>query len=376
VQELPNRIDLPFKRAHTGKTIILEPRFQIQDDCIIPYLDTAKVVEEASPEVKALAEKARREISSKEYLEKLEEQQRDIPSKDAEVITLGTGSALPSKYRNVSATLLRVPGYGNYLFDCGENTLGQLKRVFGEELPFVLRELKAIWISHLHADHHLGTASVIRAWHEETRIDEETRDNKLIVASETGMVSWLREYAEVEDFGHSRVDPVSVGFNVKFEHFFDDQRIKDFGLKSIRACDVNHCNAAMAVVFDFPNGFRVAYSGDCRPSQRFAELGQGATLLIHEATFDDELKGDAVAKKHSTTSEAIAIGRKMKARRILLTHFSQRYQKIPVMENREGNDQVVIVAFDYMRVKIGDIAKLEAFKPALMKLYENENGED
>ena len=67
---------------------------------------------------------------------------------DHEVITLGTGSALPSKYRNVSATLLRIPGKGSYLFDCGENTIGQLLRVFGpEKLADVLLDLKLIWIS-------------------------------------------------------------------------------------------------------------------------------------------------------------------------------------------------------------------------------------
>lgn len=56
-------------------------------------------------------------------------------------------------------------------------------------------------------------------------------------------------------------------------------------------------------------------------------------MLLHEATFDDELRGDAEAKKHSTTSEAIAVGMAMGAKRIVLTHFSQRYQKIPVMED-------------------------------------------
>ncbi|KAG0651895.1 tRNA 3 endonuclease 1 [Hyphodiscus hymeniophilus] len=373
VQGIPQK-DAPYEIARIGKTFILEPRFEIQDDKIVHYLDTAKVVEEASPEVDALAVKAREEITTKEYLEKLEEHQKDIPSKDAEVITLGTGSALPSKYRNVSATLLRVPGFGNYLFDCGENTLGQLQRVFGSELPEVLRELKVIWISHLHADHHLGTASVIRAWNEYTRDDERTKANKLIVASEPEMQSWLREYAQVEDYGHSRVMPIPMGFQSGIlEYYFDKEKEKSFGLSCIKACGVKHCNGAMAVVFQFPNGFKVAYSGDCRPSEKFARLGEGATLLIHEATFDDELKGDALAKKHSTTSEAIEVGRQMNARRILLTHFSQRYQKIPVMEERDGHDQVVIVAFDYMRVRIGDIAKVEAFKPALLKLYEEKD---
>ena len=50
---------------------------------------------------------------------------------------------------------------------------------------------------------------------------------------------------------------------------------------------------------------------------------------MHEATFDDELKDEALAKKHSTTSEAIAVGVAMGARRVILTHFSKRYQNIP-----------------------------------------------
>ena len=366
-----NGNELLYEHARVGKTIQLEPKMEVQDNGIVQYLNTAKTITAASKDVQQLADKAREEVTSQEYLERLAERQKDIPSKDAEVITLGTGSALPSKYRNVSATLLRVPGFGSYLFDCGENTLGQLKRVFGDDLPDILRELKAIWISHLHADHHLGTASVIRAWDKETRNDEKNKDHKLIVASDKGMIQWLREYSEVESFGFDRVQPITMGFSAKnFHNVFDPEQSQRYGLASIQVCHVDHCNGAMAVVFNFPNGFKASYSGDCRPSRDFVRIGQGSTLLIHEATFDDELIGDAMAKKHCTTSEALDIGRQMGARRILLTHFSQRYQKIPIMKNRDGLDQVAIVAFDYMRVKLEDFAKVEAFKPALMKLYE------
>lgn len=374
VQQTQSADALPYEMARVGKTIQLEPSLEIQDEKIIPYLDTAKVVREASNHVQRLADKARKEVTSEEYLSKLNENQSDIPSKDAEVITLGTGSALPSKYRNVSATLLRVPGYGNYLFDCGENTLGQLKRVLGKDLPEVLRGLKTIWISHLHADHHLGTASVIKAWEEETGKHESTRHSKLIVASDEGMINWLKEYSAVEDYGYHRIEPITMGRATRtFEYGFNPEQTQAYGLTSIKVCSVQHCHGALAVVFTLPNGFKVAYSGDCRPSEEFAMIGQGATLLIHEATFDDELRSDAIAKKHSTTSEALRVGREMNARRILLTHFSQRYQKIPVMGSHDGKDQVAIVAFDYMRVKIGDFAKVDAFKPALMKLFEEKD---
>jgi ribonuclease Z len=359
----------PYEKARAGLTILLEPRIEIQNDSIIHYLDTTEVVNGTSPEVLELAKVAREEILSSEYQATLDENQKDIPSKDAEVVTLGTGSALPSKYRNVSATLVRVPGYGNWLLDCGENTIGQLKRVFGEELPGVLRQLKGIWISHLHADHHLGTASVVKAWAQETKNDKVLKNNKLIVSSDDGMINWLREYSDVEDYGYDRIESIVINSDSKYRHYFETMQAEKVGLTSIQACPVEHCNGALAVVLTFPNGFKVAYSGDCRPSDQFAAIGKGATLLIHEATFDDELQGDAYAKKHSTTSEALAVGKKMEARRILLTHFSQRYQKIPVMDSHGGKDQVAIVAFDHMRVKIGDFAKLDAFKPALIKLY-------
>ncbi|PQE02981.1 tRNA processing endoribonuclease protein [Rutstroemia sp. NJR-2017a BVV2] len=359
----------PYVAGKPRGTVMLEPTFQIKDDTLDPFLDTGKVVTEADPEVLRLANQAREEVMNPEYQAKLDEVQKDIPCKDAEIITLGTGSALPSKYRNVSATLLRVPGYGNYLFDCGENTLGQLRRVFGNDLPSVLGDLKAIWISHLHADHHLGTAAVIKAWHEVTSADYSARSKKLVVASDQGMLQWLSEYSEVENFGFERLDLVSPSPKNNLSKWFTPHETEAYGLTSIQACYVDHCRGALAVAFNFPNGFKVAYSGDCRPSKDFVHIGKGATLLIHEATFDDELQGDAIAKKHSTTSEAMDVGKKMGARRILLTHFSQRYQKIPVMDE-EAKDQVAIVAFDYMRVKICDFAKLAAFRPALLKLHE------
>ncbi|KAF4634422.1 hypothetical protein G7Y89_g3685 [Cudoniella acicularis] len=371
----------PYQKAEPGLTIQLEPTIKFHEAEIISHLDTEKVVQEMPKEVLELAEIARKEITSVEYQEKLNKKQEDIPSKDAEVIALGTGSALPSKYRNVSATMIRVPGYGSYLLDCGENTLGQLKRVFGDELPEVLRDLKAIWISHLHADHHLGTSAVIKAWATETGIDSLTKQNKLLVVSHEGMTSWLKEYSLVENYGYDRLETINIAQSNErkfwsFRRDFDSEEVEKHGIASIEACPVEHCHGAAAVVLTFPNGFKVAYSGDCRPSRDFIKIGQGATLLVHEATFDDELLGDAIAKKHSTTSEALDVGKKMNARRILLTHFSQRYQKIPIMDSEGGKDQVAIVAFDYMRVKIGDFAKFEAFKPALMKLYEDENGDN
>ena len=119
---------------------------------------------------------------------------------EPEIITLGTGSALPSKYRNVSATLLRMPrGQGNYLFDCGENTMGQLRRMYTySELQDVLLNLKAIWISHLHADHHLGTISVLQERAAVFDRHTPSADRTIYLMSERNKIDFIYDYSSVE----------------------------------------------------------------------------------------------------------------------------------------------------------------------------------
>lgn len=52
----------------------------------------------------------------------------NIRRDDLEIVLLGTGSSQPSKYRNVSSVYINLFSKGSLLLDCGEGTLGQLKR--------------------------------------------------------------------------------------------------------------------------------------------------------------------------------------------------------------------------------------------------------
>ena len=76
------------------------------------------------------------------------------------LLFLGTGSALPSKYRNgmiVNRWSLVVTGMllsHSILLDCGEGTVNQLLRVSSDKE--VLSHIHLVLISHSHADHHLG----------------------------------------------------------------------------------------------------------------------------------------------------------------------------------------------------------------------------
>lgn len=378
----PNTAPEGFVPAQVGMKLQLEPKMQLQEETNVKYLVQEDALNlyrgsfgstDESDEVRKLAKAAREKISSPAYLAEIEKLQADLPGKDVEIIPLGTGSALPSKYRNVSATLVRVPGVGNYLFDCGENTLGQIKRVFGDETPQILKDLRLLWVSHLHADHHLGTASILTARNELDRESNWTLP-RLTISSDGAMLKWISEYSQVEDMGLARAIQLPFHeFNVRQEigrsHDFSAGPTPntDVGLSSMSACFVNHCQGALAVVIRFPSGFSVAFSGDCRPSGYFAEIAQNATVLIHEATFESGMEGDALAKKHCTMGEALWVAKKMNAKRVLLTHFSQRYPKVSKMEDL--GDMVAISAFDYMRVKVGDFVKVQEFSKAIEKLY-------
>lgn len=63
---------------------------------------------------------------------------------------------------------------------------------------------------------------------------------------------------------------------------------------------------------------------------------------------EDELTHEAITKMHSTTSQAIEIGNKMNAKYIMLTHFSQRYAKLPRLN--DSFTSYVGISFDNMQV--------------------------
>ena len=93
----------------------------------------------------------------------------------------------------------------------------------------------------------------------------------------------------------------------------------------LRSIPVQHCYGSYGLVLDLNSSHKLVYSGDCRPSQSLVKAGMDCDLLIHEATFDDARMEDALKKRHSTSSEARRLAAQMRAKHVVLTHFSQRY---------------------------------------------------
>lgn len=121
------------------------------------------------------------------------------------------------------------------------------------------------------------------------------------------------EYDHIEDFGLDQIKFLTSS------DFLDDTQqeaqsaadlYQNTYLQKLQTVRVQHCFESYAVVMDFKNSSRVAFSGDCRPSAEFAKAGLGADLLIHEATFNDELLQEAIKKNHCTISEAVRVAKK------------------------------------------------------------------
>lgn len=79
---------------------------------------------------------------------------------------------------------------------------------------------------------------------------------------------------------------------------------------------------------------------------------------------------EAITKNHSTTKEAIGVGVSAGVYRIILTHFSQRYPKIPVVE--EVDTDKTCIAFDLMSVNLADLPALPKVLPHLKHLFKSE----
>ncbi|KAF0300364.1 Ribonuclease Z, mitochondrial [Amphibalanus amphitrite] len=291
------------------------------------------------------------------------------PSDDVypQTVFLGTGSSIPNKKRNTSGILVNLSEKHSILLDCGEGTHGQLVRLQGSEgAAETLRRLSAIYISHLHADHHIGLISILEARRRALGADHKP----CLLMAPAPITNYLNMY-------HSKMAPLRDTFTLVHNAAlltsrspppdWITRRLTEAGLAQMTTCLVRHCPLAYGMRLAHTEGQEVVYSGDTRPCDELVELGRGCDLLIHEATHEDELQEEAVLRAHSTVSEAIEVGVRMGARHVLLTHFSQRYASLPMLPEPAPNN--VGIAYDNMVINHGHLPRVPLLYPALRRAF-------
>lgn len=294
-----------------------------------------------------------------------------------ELLLLGTASQVPTRGRNHNGYLLRWDGQG-ILFDPGEGTQRQLTHA-GVSAASIAR----ICITHFHGDHCLGLPGIIQR----LALDGVSHPVEVYFpASGTPYFERLVDAAIYRSTLDLRPRPLEGGETIDLGHLLLtcrplDHRVDTLGWRlvepdgrtllperlkkvGVSGADVGRLKRSGSIEV----GRRTVRLEDVsvpRPGQRFAlvmdtglcaaavELARNADLLLCEATFLSEDADLAAEYKHLTATDAARLARDAGARRLVLTHFSQRYA-CPERFGQEAREifSDVIVGEDLMRVAV------------------------
>lgn len=267
---------------------------------------------------------------------------------------LGTGAAVPSVERNVTAMMLEREGVP-LLFDCGEGTQRQMMRY---AVGFTMAEL---FFTHYHADHTLGLPGLLRTMGLQDRSTPLTlygppdAERQLRPLLDLGMErpKFPVEIREIRagdslDRGDHTIEVGEAAHKGQSLCYaliekprlgrFDPDLARSLGIPEGPMWGRIHRGEPVALesgrvvqpdelVGPTRPGRRVVLSGDTAPTAAVRSLARGADLLVHEATFGEEECVRARETRHSTARQAAEIARDAGARELVLTHISARYSR-------------------------------------------------
>lgn len=276
------------------------------------------------------------------------------------VTILGSNSALPSSKRFTSAHVVSIHERF-FLLDCGEGTQIQLRKF---KQPFT--KINHIFLSHLHADHILGLPGLLsslsllsrkRDLHIYSVQDVERLVTPFIENYEMG---YLIHYHRISNKKHEiifedskvEVSTIPLKHRVPTCGFLFREKPK---LANIRKDAIEEYQIPIAAIFGIKSGGGFFFEGKYIPHEQLTTppptprsyayctdtaykesiipLIKGIDLLYHEATFADNLKKRAHETTHSTSIEAATIAAKAGVKKLLIGHFSSRYNSVQLLEN-------------------------------------------
>ncbi|XP_067860410.1 zinc phosphodiesterase ELAC protein 2 isoform X2 [Heptranchias perlo] len=265
-KEQPASLNVPTVRGECLLKYQLRPKFEWQRDAVL-VADTEEFIKEAT-EIPGFLEK----IDECKHV--LAEDPVDLSGKVdkyPEVVFLGTGSAIPMKIRNVSSIILNIDATRSVLLDCGEGTFGQLCRHYGNDVDKVLCNLSAIFVSHMHADHHTGLINILLE-RKKALSSLGKAFSPILLVSPSQIMNWLNQYHDhcQEILSHFNIIPARClveGAEVtKFNtQDFIRSLLMKLELETFQTCVVRHCRNAFGCALQHKSGWKIVYSGDTMP---------------------------------------------------------------------------------------------------------------
>jgi ribonuclease Z len=277
------------------------------------------------------------------------------------VTILGNNSAVPAFNRHPTSQVVSHDG-NNYLVDCGEGTQIQM-------IKYKIRrgKISHIFISHLHGDHYFGLVGLLNTF---GLLNHKQELHVYGPAPLQGIIEIQMKVAET-----SLPYPLYFHTLTKNEVLVDNERIR------ITAFPTTHRIECYGFLFEEKEGKRkllidkvrkreipvsfysslqdgldyitprgqvikndtvttapergkkYAFCADTRYDEGMIKYIYGADMIYHETTYLDNMKEKASDRFHCTTRQAAEIARKSMVKKLLIGHFSSKYNTLEQFEN-------------------------------------------
>jgi ribonuclease Z len=276
------------------------------------------------------------------------------------VTILGNNSALPAFDRHPTAQVVTLDDH-LFLVDCGEGAQQQLAR-------YRIRwsRINYIFISHLHGDHYFGLSGLLHS------MGLLHRENELHLFAPAP----LQKILDLQLEAAANVLPYKLHFHpldgegvlvkhdkFKVSCFTTRHRIPCWGFRFDQVRAPRKVNPEKAVEHGVPAAFfdrlkwgedyvnkqgeviknewvtieapkpkSYVYAADTVYDESLVDKVRGVDMLYHEATYLKDLEQRAALRFHSTTTQAACIAKNAKVGRLLIGHFSSKYDKLEQFE--------------------------------------------
>lgn len=292
---------------------------------------------------------------------------------------LGTGSQVPSRERTQNGYFLRWDDEG-FLFDPGEGTQRQM--IYA---GLAAGAITRLCVTHFHGDHCLGVPGVVQRlslddvphpvrahypasgqtyftrlryaasfFERAELLEEPVEEDGLLSVGSFGQL-WARRLEHpIESFGYQLIEPDGrrmlpdklAAYGVTGPDVGRLQRAGslDLGDRTVRVEDVSELRA----------GQRFAFIMDTRLCENVLRLADGADLLVIESTYLSSETELARRFGHLTARQAARVAEECGVRKLVLTHFSQRYLE-PERFHEEAAAEFsgeIVVAADLTRTPV------------------------
>ena len=275
---------------------------------------------------------------------------------------LGCYAATPRTFTNPTAQVLEIKN-SLFLIDCGEGTQVQLRK---NKIKF--SKINHVFISHLHGDHFFGLIGLISTF------SLLGRTNDLYIYGPKGIKeiillqlklsnSWTQYnlfFKELEStesevvFENEKVVVKTIPLKHRvytngflFQEKTDKRKLNIEAVKhyEIETCyyqnikngkditlDTGQIIKNTELTFDPVMPMSYAFCSDTIYNETIVPIIKDVDVLYHETTFLESEKNLANKTMHSTAIEAATIALKANAKKLILGHYSTRYESISVFK--------------------------------------------